>query len=152
MPTDNNIAGDIFGGWIMSQVDIAASIAAFRRAKGRVVTVAVNSFEFHRPVFVGDLISCYAEDVRIGRTSLTVDVEDNTERKHQNEECIKVSQATKTKKKKDEQHKPRVVPRGETDPAYWSFYLHLRDSIFLCDVVGQSSKSCAGSGHVFALR
>jgi len=117
MPTDTNFAGDIFGGWIMSQVDIAASIAAFRRAKGRVVTVAVNSFEFHRPVFVGDLISCYAEVVRIGRTSLTVDVEVYAERNRQVEECIKVTQATLTFVAVDEQRKPRVVPRGETDPA-----------------------------------
>lgn len=110
MPTDTNATGDIFGGWIMSQVDIAASIAAFRRAQGRVVTVAVNSFEFHRPVFVGDLVSCYAEVVRIGRTSLTVEVEVYAERNRQAEECIKVTQATLTFVAVDEQRKPRVVP------------------------------------------
>jgi acyl-CoA thioesterase YciA len=111
MPTNTNAAGDIFGGWIMSQVDIAGSITAFRRAKGRVVTVAVNSFEFHQPVFVGDLISCYAEVIRIGRTSLSVKVEVFAERNRQQEECIKVTEAVLTFVAVDEQRKPRVVPR-----------------------------------------
>ena len=113
MPTDTNAAGDIFGGWIMSQVDIAGSIVAYRRARGRVVTVAVNSFEFHQPVFVGDLISCYAEVTRIGRTSLSVRVEVYAERNRQKEECIKVTEATLTFVAVDEQRKPRVVPREE---------------------------------------
>jgi acyl-CoA thioesterase YciA len=113
MPTDTNAAGDIFGGWIMSQVDIAGSIAAFRRAQGRVVTVAVNSFEFHQPVFIGDLISCYAEVIRVGRTSLSVKVEVYAERNRQREECIKVTEATLTFVAVDEQRKPRVVPRDE---------------------------------------
>ena len=111
MPTNTNAAGDIFGGWIMSQVDIAGSITAFRRARGRVVTVAVNSFEFHQPVFVGDLISCYAEVIRIGRTSLSVKVEVFAERNRQQEECIKVTEAVLTFVAVDEQRKPRVVPR-----------------------------------------
>ena len=111
MPTDTNAAGDIFGGWIMSQVDIAGSIVAYRRARGRVVTVAVNSFEFHQPVFVGDLISCYAEVTRIGRTSLSVTVEVYAERNRQQEECIKVTQATLTYVAVDENRKPRVVPQ-----------------------------------------
>jgi acyl-CoA thioesterase YciA len=111
MPTDTNAAGDIFGGWIMSQVDIAGSIAAFRRAQGRVVTVAVNSFEFHQPVFVGDLISCYTEVIRVGRTSLSVRVEVYAERNRQQEECIKVTEAVLTFVAVDEQRKPRVVPR-----------------------------------------
>lgn len=110
MPTDTNASGDIFGGWIMSQVDIAASIAALRRAKGRVVTVAVNSFEFHRPVFVGDLISCYAEVTRVGRTSLTVEVEVFAERNRQQDDCIKVTQATLTFVAVDDQRQPRPVP------------------------------------------
>jgi len=111
MPTDTNAAGDIFGGWIMSQVDIAGSITAFRRARGRVVTVAVNSFEFHQPVFVGDLISCYGHVIRIGRTSLSVKVEVYAERDRQQEECIKVTEAVLTFVAVDEQRKPRVVPR-----------------------------------------
>jgi len=111
MPTDTNAAGDIFGGWIMSQVDIAGSIVAYRRARGRVVTVAVNSFEFHQPVFVGDLISCYAEVTRIGRTSLSVKVEVYAERNRQQEECIKVTEATLTYVAVGEDRKPRVVPQ-----------------------------------------
>jgi acyl-CoA thioesterase YciA len=110
MPTDTNAAGDIFGGWIMSQVDIAGSITAYRRARGRVVTVAVNSFEFHQPVFVGDLISCYAEVVRIGRSSLSVKVEVYAERNRKVEECIKVTEALLTYVAVGEDRRPRVVP------------------------------------------
>ncbi len=109
MPTDTNAAGDIFGGWIMSQVDIAGSVAAYRRAKGRVVTVAVNSFQFHQPVFIGDLISCYAEVTRVGRSSLTVHVEVYAERNRQVEECIKVTEATLTYVAIDKHRKPRPV-------------------------------------------
>ena len=79
-PADTNSGGDIFGGWIMSQVDIAGSIAAYRLAQGRVVTVAVDSLQFHQPVLVGDLISCYADIIRVGRTSITVQVEVYAER------------------------------------------------------------------------
>ena len=74
MPSDTNHAGDIFGGWIMSQVDLAGSIPAIRRARGRVATVAVNSFVFKQPVFVGDIVSFYADIIKIGHTSITVDV------------------------------------------------------------------------------
>ena len=74
MPADTNAYGDIFGGWLMSQVDIAGSILAIRKAEGRVATVAVKEFRFLSPVAVGDLISCYAELRQIGRTSLTVHV------------------------------------------------------------------------------
>lgn len=112
MPTDTNAAGDIFGGWIMSQVDIAGSIAAYRRAGGRVVTVAVNSFQFHKPVFVGDLISCYAEVARVGRTSLTVRVEVYAERGRGIEEAIKVTEATLTYVAIDAERRPRPVDRG----------------------------------------
>jgi acyl-CoA thioesterase YciA len=66
MPADTNHAGDIFGGWIMSQVDMAGSIPAIRRARGRIATVAVNSFVFKQPVFVGDLVSLYAEIIKVG--------------------------------------------------------------------------------------
>jgi len=74
MPSDASHTGDIFGGWIMSQVDLAGSIPAVRLARGRVATVAVNSFIFKQPVFVGDVVSFYAEVVKVGRTSITVDV------------------------------------------------------------------------------
>jgi acyl-CoA thioesterase YciA len=109
MPADTNPAGDIFGGWIMSQVDIAGSIVAFRRASGRVVTVAVNSFQFHQPVFVGDLVSCYAQVVRVGRTSLTVDVQVFAERNRGGGERIKVTEATLTYVAIGPDRRPRPV-------------------------------------------
>lgn len=80
MPRDTNAAGDVFGGWIMSQVDMAGAIAAVRRARGRVVTVAVNAFAFREPVYVSDIVSFYASVVRVGTTSLTVDVKVYAER------------------------------------------------------------------------
>jgi acyl-CoA thioesterase YciA len=110
MPRDTNAAGDIFGGWIMSQVDIAASIAAHRRARGRVVTVAVNEFQFHQPVYVGDLISCYAEIVKVGNTSLTVHVEVIAERDRGTEQRIKVTEANLTFVAVDQQGNKRPVP------------------------------------------
>lgn len=110
MPADTNSAGTIFGGWIMSQVDIAGSIIALERARGRVVTVAVNSFEFHQPVFVGDLISCYAEVIKVGRTSITVKVEVYAQRCPSNPKTIKVTQAELTYVALDENRKPRGIP------------------------------------------
>ena len=80
MPADANVHGDVFGGWIMAQVDIAGSLPAVRRANGRVATIAVNSFLFKQPVFVGDLLSFYAEIVKVGITSITVNVEVYAER------------------------------------------------------------------------
>jgi acyl-CoA thioesterase YciA len=74
MPADTNASGDIFGGWLMSQVDLSASVIAIRRARGRVATVAVNSFTFEKPVYVADLVSFYANLVKVGTTSITVDV------------------------------------------------------------------------------
>ncbi len=75
MPADTNAHGTIFGGWVMAQVDLAGSVPATVRARGKVVTIAVNSFQFKQPVLVGDLVSFYADVVKVGRTSLTVDVE-----------------------------------------------------------------------------
>jgi acyl-CoA thioesterase YciA len=75
MPTDTNPHGDIFGGWLISQMDLAGSATATRRAKGRVVTVAITGMTFHRPVYVGDEVSCYAEVIEVGHTSLTVKIE-----------------------------------------------------------------------------
>ena len=80
MPGDANVYGDVFGGWIMAQVDIAGGFAARRVAKGRVATVAVTSFAFKEPVSVGDLVSFYARIIKIGKTSITVDVEVFAER------------------------------------------------------------------------
>ena len=110
LPAYTNGMGDIFGGWIMSQVDIAGSIPASRRAKGRVVTVKVNSLEFHKPVYVGDLISCYAWVVRVGTTSLTVEVDVYAQRNPAREECIHVTHATLTYVAVDSEGRPRPVP------------------------------------------
>ena len=75
MPADANPNGDIFGGWLMSQMDISGGITAFSRAQGRVATVAVDGFTFHKPVQVGDVLCCYADIVKTGRTSLTIRIE-----------------------------------------------------------------------------
>ena len=110
MPADTNALGNIFGGWIMAQVDIAGAIPALRRARGRVATVAVNSFEFHHPVFVGDVVSFYANVVRVGRTSITVFVEVFSERAVRGEQqVVKVTEATLTYVALDENHRPRPV-------------------------------------------
>lgn len=108
-PLDTNSAGDIFGGWIMSQVDLAGSVVASRRAKGRVATVAVNSFHFKKPVYVGDLISLFARIIKVGTTSITVFVEVYAERKPDKLECIKVTEATLTYVAVDNERKPRPV-------------------------------------------
>jgi acyl-CoA thioesterase YciA len=110
MPTNTNASGDIFGGWIMSQVDIAGAIAAYDRARGRVVTVAVNSFQFHAPVYVGDIVTCYADVFRVGNTSLTVKVEVYAERERDPQQCVRVTEATLTYVAVDENRKPRPVP------------------------------------------
>ena len=109
MPSDANYSGDIFGGWIMSQVDIAGSIPAARLARGRIVTIAVNSFLFKQPVMIGDLVSFYAEVVRVGRTSITVDVEVYAQRRSLHE-TVKVTEATLTYVAVDDQRHPRPVP------------------------------------------
>ena len=110
MPADANPTGDIFGGWIMSQVDIAGSIPALRLAKGRVATVAVNSFTFKQPVLIGDLVSFYAEVARVGRTSITVNVEVYAQRGTQEEVTVKVTEATLTYVAVDAERHPRPVP------------------------------------------
>ena len=110
MPADANVHGDVFGGWIMAQVDIAGSLPATRRANGRVATIAVNSFLFKQPVFVGDLLSFYAEIVKVGNTSITVNVEVYAERNRLQTEIVKVTEATLTYVATDEQRKPRQLP------------------------------------------
>jgi len=110
MPADTNAAGDIFGGWLMSQVDIAGSIVARRRAQGRTVTVAVDSFQFKKPVFVGDVINCYAHITRVGSTSMTVHVRAFAERHGHSHEQIQVTEADLTYVAVDEQGRPRKIP------------------------------------------
>ena len=111
MPSDANYTGDIFGGWIMSQVDIAGSIPAIELANGRVATVAVNSFTFKHPVMIGDVVSFYAEVVRVGRTSITVDVEVFARRRTLRE-MVKVTEATLTYVAVDDERRPRPVNVG----------------------------------------
>lgn len=113
MPSDANYSGDMFGGWIMGQVDIAGSIPAVNRAKGRVVTVAVNSFVFKEPIFMGDIVSFYAEITRVGRTSITVDVQVYAQRDPAKPICVKVTEAILTYVAVGEDRKPRVVPPVE---------------------------------------
>ena len=111
MPADTNAHGTIFGGWVMSQVDIAGSIPAWERAQGPVVTVAVNSFIFKEPVFVGDVVSFYARVLKVGRTSITVDVEVFAQRKSLGgREAVKVTEAQLTYVAVDERRQPRAVP------------------------------------------
>jgi acyl-CoA thioesterase YciA len=116
-PNDVNMHGDVFGGWIMAQVDIAGGIAAARRAKGRVATIAVNSFLFKQPVFVGDVLSFYADVMKVGNTSITVMVEVFAERSPKklhtgDPDVIKVTEATLTYVATDESRRPRPVPQG----------------------------------------
>ena len=110
-PADRNPGGTIFGGWIMSYVDIAGSIPALERVRGPVVTRAVDSFEFKHPVFVGDLISCYADIISEGRTSMKVKVEVFAERMSQGDtSCIKVTEAILTYVAIDENRRPKKLP------------------------------------------
>lgn len=114
MPADANHTGDIFGGWIMAQVDLAGSIPAMRLAQGRVATVAVNSFVFRQPVFVGDVVSFYADVVKVGRTSITVDVQVYAQRRPEREQCVKVTEAMLTYVAVDNNRRPRVVSPPQT--------------------------------------
>lgn len=110
MPADANQHGDIFGGWIVSQVDIAGSVVAARHARGRVATVAVNALQFKQPVFIGDVLSFYAEIVRVGNTSITVGVEVYAQRNPKEVENVKVTEATLTYVATDANRRPRTVP------------------------------------------
>ena|SRR5437016_3830264 len=110
MPADANYHGDIFGGWIMSQVDIAGSIPASRRAKGRVATVAVNAFVFRQPVLIGDVVTFYADIVRTGKTSITVDVNVYSQRRPSDEIVVKVTEATLTYVAIGPDRRPRELP------------------------------------------
>ncbi|BBN88889.1 acyl-CoA thioesterase [Azospira sp. I09] len=96
MPSDMNPNGDIFGGWVMSQVDIAGGVAAMRRARGRVATVAVNAFQFKQPISTGDVVSFYTDIVRVGKTSITLNVEVYAERNYFKPITVKVTEATLT--------------------------------------------------------
>lgn len=109
MPRDTNPAGDIFGGWLMSQMDIAGSIVAHQRAGGRVVTVAVDGMEFHEPVYVGDVVTCHTDITRTGKSSITVDIE-LTATRGRSGETVKVTHGTFVYVAIDEKGKPCPLP------------------------------------------
>jgi len=114
MPADLNQYGDVFGGWVMAQVDVAGAIPAMRRASGRVATISVNSFLFKQPVSVGDIVSLYAEIVHVGRTSITVNVEVYAERDYGNPVTVKVTEAQLTYVAIDGSGEKRSVPPENT--------------------------------------
>ncbi|MGH8821290.1 MAG: acyl-CoA thioesterase, partial [Rhodoferax sp.] len=110
LPADCNANGDIFGGWVMAQVDLAGAVLPARRAQGRMATVAVNEFVFKQPVRVGDLLSFYAEIAHVGRTSITVNVEVYAERIRAQGRYLKVTQASLTYVAIDDAGRPRPLP------------------------------------------
>ena len=109
MPADTNPSGDIFGGWVLAQMDLAAGIVAAQRAQGRVATAALDGMSFHRPVYVGDLVSCYARVTRVGRSSMTVQVDTLALRRRTGDE-VKVTEGQFTLVALDEEGLPRPVP------------------------------------------
>ena len=111
MPADCNANGDIFGGWVMAQCDLAGSVIPARHARGRMATVAVNEFVFKQPVRVGDILSFYSKAVRIGRTSVTVQVEVFAEQIRAQGAYVKVTEATFTYVAIDDHGRPRPIPR-----------------------------------------
>jgi acyl-CoA thioesterase YciA len=108
MPADANPNGDIFGGWLMSQMDLAGGAHAYQEANGRTATVAVDAMSFHLPVQIGDLVSCYCETVRVGHTSMTIKVETWVKRRLDGRE-EKVTEGLFTFVAIDSQGKPRPV-------------------------------------------
>lgn len=113
MPADANPAGDIFGGWLMAQMDLAAGNVAARRARSRCATVTVDRINFLSPVFIGDEVSLHADLIGVGRTSLTIQVE-AWRRSRDGEERVKVTEATFVFVALDQGGRPRVVPPGDT--------------------------------------
>jgi acyl-CoA thioesterase YciA len=111
MPADTNGNGDIFGGWVMAQVDLAGSVIPARHVDGRMATVAVNQFVFKQPVRVGDILSFYASITRIGRTSITVQVEVYAERFRAQGQFVKVTEASLTYVALDDQGRPRPIEK-----------------------------------------
>ncbi|MDD0853440.1 acyl-CoA thioesterase [Halobacteriovorax sp. GB3] len=114
MPGDTNPNGDIFGGWVLSQMDIAGGIYSGKRCQGRTVTVAVDSMTFHRPVLVGDVVCGYCETVKEGNTSLAVKIEAWVIRRNETERTI-VTEGVFTYVAVDENRKPRSIDSSEND-------------------------------------
>ena len=108
MPADANPSGDIFGGWLLSQMDLAGGVAAAQRAQGRVATVAIEAMKFHKPVMVGDEVSCYCTIARTGTTSITIHIE-SWVRRAQGRERIKVTEGMFTYVALDAGRKPRPI-------------------------------------------
>ena len=111
MPADCNANGDIFGGWVMAQVDLAGAVLPARYVRGRMATVAVNQFVFKQPVRVGDILSFFAHITRVGRTSVTVQVEVFAERFSTQGQYVKVTEASLTYVAIDLEGRPRPIPR-----------------------------------------
>ncbi|MGM0562062.1 MAG: acyl-CoA thioesterase [Pseudomonadota bacterium] len=109
MPGDANVNGDIFGGWVLSQMDLAGSVPASVRADGRIATVAVDAMRFHRPIHVGDLVTCYAEIIKVGRTSLTVYIETWAKRQRTDED-VRVTEGNFVYVAIDENGNSRPIP------------------------------------------
>ena len=109
MPADTNPAGDIFGGWLLAQMDIAGGLAAKQRSRGRIATIAVNSMTFHKPVFVGDVVCCYTHLERVGRTSMTVRVQAWALRAPRAQERVKVTEGVFTYVAINDERMPREV-------------------------------------------
>lgn len=110
MPSESNTGGSIFGGWLLGQVDIAAGIVAMQRAGGRVATVAVNNFQFKEPVLAGDLVSCYAEVSKVGKTSMTIHVDVYAQRHAESPQLLYAATAELVYVALDEKRRPRPVP------------------------------------------
>ena len=112
MPKDTNALGTIFGGIILSYIDQAGAVEAHRRVRNRVVTVAMREVEFHHPVFVGNLVSFYADTIRVGRTSITVKVTVEAERRTAVKKVVKVTEAEVIYVQVDENNRPIPIAEG----------------------------------------
>lgn len=119
MPADTNAYGDIFGGWLLAQMDLAAGSYAIQRARGRVATVGIEAMSFHRPVFVGDQVSCYCRTTRVGNTSISVHVETWVRRRRKDEriDALKVTEGTFTFVALNADGSKRVVPKDAAEDA-----------------------------------
>ena len=117
MPADTNAYGDIFGGWLLAQMDLAAGSFAIQRARGRVATVGIEAMSFHRPVFVGDQVSCYCRTVRVGNTSISVHVETWVRRRRSDErvDALKVTEGTFTFVALNPDGTKRMVPKDDPE-------------------------------------
>lgn len=112
MPADANPNGDIFGGWLLSQMDLAGAVVAYERAGGRIATVAIDAMSFRQPVFIGDLVSCYADVIQVGTTSIQVEIKTFVRRRLVGD-VVLVTDGLFTYVALDEQGRPRPVPSGD---------------------------------------